>query len=494
MRIKYKICGLIGAIALLTACSEETPIGIDNSTESLSITFSTKHVSATKSRTISANDLELRVSSCFIGFFELDTDDSTPGLMIKGINSAVTIVDDTYNYRVDNIILPKDKLSKEVRVLVIANPPAGNSYETYSTYTDFTGEGGKGIVSYENAAEFNPAELIKVGEIDHNFSEDRTAPVDLRQLAAKIHLCFTLEEKKREEITQIESSGQDIVQAINDNKEPTGNPKIEDALVAAFGTSDMIAACTGSGKNPSDHGFYEDYSESTALNHTATNVTNADDPKAKWFVLKCDSARIKKITTWAMEDLEINVNNIALNSPFINPSAFTPNSGGDLNEAIDMESNVLEYTFYTYQKNNIDLNELTVELTGTLVDIVLSSKQMNTGGKVHAVWVDSSNNATAWGSGDHFVQADGNVFGGSGWSDWMDGKPVKGENEIENITYKAIINPKDLPSSTDGILAGNYYDVTATLNVDDVELVEPGVRWFAVSIKKVDDIDIPTFK
>lgn len=195
MKIKNKICGLIGAMALLTACTEETPIDDQTniSTESLSITFSTEAISTTKSGTESATNNERKVSSCFIGFFELDGI-GTPGKMIFGNNYNVNTVDQEYNYTVNDIIVPEKEMSKQVRVLVIANPPKGNLYATYSAYNDFTGKGNKGIVSCASASAFDPLTLIKVGEVNHTFSiNSRTAKVDLRQLAAKVSVEFTLE-------------------------------------------------------------------------------------------------------------------------------------------------------------------------------------------------------------------------------------------------------------------------------------------------------------
>lgn len=193
MRVKNVLIGFAGVITLFTACSEEIPI-VDSHTGSFSISFSADPItSPTKSGTEEATSQERSVSSCFIGFFELNN--GVPGDMIKGDSYNQPVGLSNNEYRVNDIILPEDKTDKPVRILVIANPPVGNSYEEYSSYSDFTDiSSGKGIVSYRNAASFVPSTLIKVGETDFDFSkEEKTASVNLRQLAAKVLVSFSLD-------------------------------------------------------------------------------------------------------------------------------------------------------------------------------------------------------------------------------------------------------------------------------------------------------------
>ena len=68
---------------------------------------------------------------------------------------------------------------------------------------------------------------------------------------------------------------------------------------------------------------------------------------------------------------------------------------------------------------------------------------------------------------------------------------TKTGQSVSNVTYKIVINRNSVVS-TDGILAGGYYEATGTLKVSPN--VDATVEWVVVELEKVEDVEIPPFE
>ena len=83
-------------------------------------------------------------------------------------------------------------------------------------------------------------------------------------------------------------------------------------------------------------------------------------------VVKCDSVKTRTVESWRLENHSLVINNIAISSPLVleggNSAAETGNLLPQATDMIDIfKGNIIELTFYTYQKNT---NELIMVMRG----------------------------------------------------------------------------------------------------------------------------------
>lgn len=195
-------------------------------------------------------------------------------------------------------------------------------------------------------------------------------------------------------------------------------------------------------------------------------------------VVKCDSVKTRTVESWRLDNHSLAINNIAISSPLVlegdNSAAET---GNLLPQATDMgdifKGNIIELTFYTYQKN---ANELIIVMRGDLQKIKQISSCKKAGGIIHGKW----NTSSGWGQGNAFEADADQINFPTDWSDWVPGafNAVPGtENRINGLTYEIPIQ------TATGILRGNYYDVTGT--------VKQAINSLSIDVKSWSEDDVP---
>lgn len=474
MSMKSLFIGLAFVLICLASCSEEH---LSDKPLSGEISLSLSLDPLTKGSTEPLTEKEKQINRCLVSIFRYNK--GVVGDLIQTYTKDFSFPV-LGSYLVEKLVVPMDE---QVYILVVANYP--DFVKDYNSYADFQGlTSGKGIPSYSSPGDFmqNEHDLIKVGGTPFTFTATNSeATVNLKQLAAKIRIRLTMEEKVDEVTDAIEIGGVNVVDKINQViAGGNGNPDVESLF------PDQVKVCKGN-----SHGFVS----------SGSHIVNGVDAHSgsKWITMKCDSVKTKKVTTWSVDGLKIKINNIVLNSPLIIKNEYAGKQVGSME---NLQANnpfvngTWDYTFYTYQREWLEKSEekakaVTVEISGTMRDETVTYKQSRSG-ILHAGWSGPSGieNQTGWGGGTHFVAADGNEFGDKRWSPFVqDGKPVVGSLSTSQ-TFRAIINPSNTSTSTAGLLQGNYYDVTGTLKIDPK--TEAEINWVVVDIDGV-TVDVPSF-
>lgn len=474
MNMKSLCIGLAFILICLASCSEEH---LSDKSLSGEVSLSLSMAPFTKGSTEPLTDKEKQINRCLVSIFKYNnhTVGDLIGKYMEDFSSPVL-----GSYLVENLVVPMDE---QVYILVVANYP--ESVKDYDSYADFLGLTlGKAIPSYSRPEEFilNEHDLIKVGGAPFTFTAtNREAEVNLKQLAAKIRVRLTMEEKVNSVMDAIEIAGVNVVDKINQViVGGNGNPDVESLF-----PDHQVKVCKGN-----SHGFVS----------SGSHIVNGVDAHSgsKWITMKCDSVKTKKVTTWSVDGLTIKINNIVLNSPLIIENDYAKRVGSleNLEDEKPFVNGTWDYTFYTYQREWLEKSEekakgITVEISGTMKDETVTYKQSRSG-TLHAGWSGPNGieEQKGWGGGTHFVAADGNDFGDTPWSVFkLDGDPVQGTLSTSQI-FRAVINPSQSSSSTAGLLQGNYYDVTGTLKIDPK--AEAEITWVVVDIDNV-QVDVPSF-
>lgn len=272
MKIQNWITGSIMSLLVLASCSNEEPGRMGAEENGLvSIDFSSGlFVQNTKAgETEPATAGERNVNSCFIGFYDTEGNLVTSSYQAEeGSRNGIFEKDwgNDSQFRVTTIEVP---MNKELKVVVIANPP--KDYSDVTTYEALLEE----QVAYTSAGGFiaNANNLIKMGEGLHTFtSNNLVAEVDLVQLAAKVRvkLDFTHSEKVSGESSEIE--GVDAIEVLNNAYSGSGTgSNIPESI------KDVLADCSGNG-----HAWGVDFKS-----HSYGGKTDWGNG-VKWFVVKCD--------------------------------------------------------------------------------------------------------------------------------------------------------------------------------------------------------------
>lgn len=442
MKINGISLKLIASIMLFTACSEEKEISVPTEPVAISFTISSG-ANQTKADTEAATADELFVSRFYLGIYNNDTDELITEYLcpdITGANTAQLEVANSDNgnnlYTIKNLSVP---IGTKVKLLAIANYP--NGLDLNQTYSKLS----KSIIKDASLATFNfdPKTLVKTGTAVKTFTVDsRTCKINLYQLAAKVHVKLTMEESAPSDpVYSIRTSeGDDVLALINKVIEKNTGSVTEDNFK---GTSldGKIAFC----KNGSSHGF--DIKELT--NHQGGE---------KWMVVECDSVKTRTVDSWRLENQSLIVHNIAISSPVV----IGDNSEGTDKHNLTIEENalsavfkgnIIELTFYTYQKKTDDLMMV---MGGDLQKIKQESLCKKAGGIIHGKW----NTTGGWGQGNAFEAGADKIGFPSEWSDWTSGsfEVIQGtDNRINGLTYEIPIRKEG------GLLKGNYYDVKGTV-------------------------------
>lgn len=492
MKINNIFIGGLIAMVAFSSCSEEVVVDGPVQTGLFSIAFSVDAIKtkAGDQETEQATAKELEVNSCFIGFFEMNSE-GTPGAMIQkiAISKGNSNFENTSerNFAVRNIEVPVDKVLK---IMVVANPPQGSNYEAKTSYSDFRD------VKIQTSIDdmFSQAvPLVKVGETTHVFSStSTTASVELKQLAAKVKLTLTMQEVSSTMIKGVEVNGLDVVDIFNRISSGNGEPT---KLIEELGLQNYLRVC--SDEKNHDHSKYIDL-EGKEQEAKGNN---------KWLTINnCDSIQKRVATTWTLTGQTIVVNNVAITTPLLFVANPDPTTGQHI-LSTGFNKDVLEFTFYTYRKellpNQVNAgevdNRLNVHISGNLQQILSTDSRKKTGGKIHGIWANSSGQvADGWGNGQFILPAlNGGIdFSGANWGEWTPGSSTSEGASIPNQSYTAYINPAKNANAgiyTDGLVQGNYYEVKGIVKVDGAVPVTSTVEWMVITPGKI-DITVPDFE
>ncbi|RHR60693.1 hypothetical protein [Parabacteroides sp. AF17-28] len=462
MRIEGIFLMLIVSLATFIGCCDEKEISAPTGPVSISFAISSASEQTKSGDVEAATEDELFVSRFYLGVYNAETGVLITNYICSDVSRAdqnleITSPGNSSNlYTVKNLSVP---MNEKVRLLAIANyPETLNLNQSYSLLANT-------VVKDASLAtlNFDPKSLIKVGTAVHTFTvEDRTEKIDLAQLAAKIHIKLTMEESAPSDpVYNIQTSGGDDVLALINKIIGQNNGSVKEEDFNGSSLEGKIEIC----KNGTSHGF------------GVSNVTDHQGGE-KWMVVKCDSVKTRTVESWRLENHSLVINNIAISSPLVleggNSAAETGNLLPQATDMIDIfKGNIIELTFYTYQKNT---NELIMVMRGDLqkIEQVSSCKKVN--GIIHGKW----NTSSGWGQGDAFEAGADQINFPTDWSDWVPGtfSAVPGtENRINGLTYEIPIQ------TATGILRGNYYNVTGT--------VKQAINSLSIDVKSWSEDDVP---
>lgn len=457
------LMGFVVAFMMLTACSNEEAISVPMGTASLSFSLAMGETKADNQQTVGATTDELYVSRFYVGIYDGDTrvyefecDDATTD---GGEGWTVTDRDNNQNlYTIKNLIVP---VNKNLNILVIANYP--DDINLSQGYSDLK----KSVTTNVALATttFDPKTLVKVGKLEgYQFSVDNTtAKVDLRQLAAKVHVKLTMDESASSApVYDITAGGEDVVDLINKTVESnTGSIKEDDFKGTPL--EGKIRICKGN-----THGgglqFPEGFDKSK-LNHGGDN--------GKWLVVLCDSVMKRTVSTWTLIPTTFQVNKVAVASCIANSATGSEATGNIIyNNTEDViTENVIEFTFYTYPKIK-ESSDLTLTLSGKLRKINKVSEAKKAGGVIHGQWCNANGEeAPGWGNGSMIKASDDQQYFPSDWSKWVTVGSTLTNEYIDNVSYNIPVN------ETTSLESGVYYDVTGRLKQSVLELNVNALKW-----------------
>lgn len=461
MKIEKILTGFAVALMMLTACSNEEAISVPTGPASLSFSLSMGETKADQ-QTVPATEYELYVSRFYVGIYDGDTkveeflcEDATAD---GGEGWTVTERNNSKNlYTITNLVAP---VNKNLNILVIANYPA--DIDLSKGYSDL-----KKSVTTDAAlatTTFDPKTLIKVGKLEgYQFTENNaTARVNLKQLAAKVHVKLTMDESDPSDpVYDIHTStGEDVVDVINRVAASSGHQAIKAEDFKDSSLKGKIGICSGN-THGGDLQFPEGFDKSILnINHSG-----------KWLVVLCDSVMTRTVSTWTLIPSTFQVNNVAIAS-FIS----SPATGSETTDKITysnedvISDNIIELTFYTYPKKQN--SDLTLSLGGKLQKISKVSESKKAGGVIHGQWCnENGTEASGWGNGSMIKAPSDQQYFPSDWSEWVAVGSTPLNEYIENVSYEIPVN------ATTALESGVYYDVTGRLKQSILELNVNALKW-----------------
>jgi hypothetical protein len=460
MKIEKILTGFAVALMMLTACSNEEAISVPTGPASLSFSLSMGETKADQ-QTVPATEYELYVSRFYVGIYDGETrveeflcEDATAD---GGEGWTVTERNNSKNlYTITNLIAP---VNKDLNILVIANYP--NDIDLSKGYSDLK----KSVTTDATLATttFDPQTLIKVGNLEkHQFTaSNTTARVNLKQLAAKVHVKLTMDESDPSDpVYDISTAGgDDVVDLINQIADKQTSASLNEKMFEGTSLEGKIGICQGN-----THGtnlqFPEGFDQSKLQNHQGGG---------KWLVVLCDSVMTRTVSTWTLIPSTFEVNKVAVASYISSPATGSEATGNITYPKTEgvISDNIIELTFYTYPKKQN--SDLTLNLGGKLQKISKTSESKKAGGVIHGQWVNGSTPTTGWGNGT-MITGDQQYFP-SDWSEWVAVGSTPLNEYIENVSYEIPVN------ATTALESGVYYDVTGRLKQSILELNVNALKW-----------------
>ncbi len=443
--------------------------------------------------TYATND-ELEVSDCVVAVFRLDTD-GTPGAMI-GTPVAISIAGggmDSLNIRHENkkAYLLKEVPAKtgDVRILVIANPPA--DYTALTTYTAF--EEAAVSTAFTKPSEFDAKKLIKTGYVDlkgtgkltpQNYTSEIVVP--MTQLAARIDLNITLNMdpdtlgRPTAELpmgvsrvfNEIHKSSSGF--SLNNQNDRPSAPNLTVPEVGSFYVWKCQLNQGNNGQCEVNHVYKNDlhYWNPNLNGNTGGYQTITAFMAHVEGDMTIDS--VTYINQWTLLIDQISVNNIQTQTHLIIPgTAIALHTPGDWAETFDEAhgriSTAFHLTFYTYEKplygsvenpENDHAEALSIRIDGKFEKGTVRYYETYAITGMHGIWISTHtlNQESGWGNGidSKFVPVEITISSdpipGSGFTEDAGTQTIPGSFEIR-------VNPKetDPDCDTNGFKAGNLY-------------------------------------
>ncbi len=470
MKMEKILTGFVVALMMLTACSDEEAISVPTGPASLSFSLSMGETKSDDQQTVGATEDELYVSRFYVGIYDGDTrvDEFTCKDATTNGGEGWTVANRTNNqnlYTISNLVVP---VNKDLNILVIANYP--DDIDLSAGYSTLKAD----VTTNANLATttFDAETLIKVGKLEgYQFSAtETTAKVDLRQLAAKVHVKLTMDESDPSDpVYDISTEGGDnVVALINETmKDKTGTIKVE--YFNGTSLEGKIGIC--SGKTHGDKGLLK-FPE--GFDKSKLNI----DHDGKWLVVLCDSVKTRTVSTWTLVPSTFQVNNVAIASSIANPATGSEERANITypNKEDVIKQNIIELTFYTYPKKQN--SDLTLNLVGKLQKINKVSESKKAGGVIHGQWCDANGTeAQGWGNGSMIKAPDGQQFFPSEWSEWVATGSTSLNEYIDPVAYEIPVN------KTTALESGVYYDVTGKLKQSILELNVNALKWVPQNVE-----------
>ncbi|RHU23365.1 hypothetical protein DXD68_20035 [Parabacteroides sp. TM07-1AC] len=480
-------------LIIITSCSEESPVGeppYNTGTFTLNFMMNERNTKATE--TLAAEEVpghaegfsystkeELTVNNCFIAIFAKGEDNLWTRRILADDYSIEE--DKIGSFKVEGLTLP---IKTDLKVVAIANLPFDLVPEyknkTYAELTEakIITEIGKSKDYYT----FDPSSLIKTGEKDMRFnvngnlvdSNDREigeAVIPLTQLAAKIYLNLSVILPTSEGKTIVEEGeyfgkypAQDVLNAIK--KKDINDVNDSSSPIYIIENSDQNSDVKFKVSSSKPEG---DFLATAYQCKNADKCPNGFDGKKEFGGKKyahITGLVFKKITTtydtFVFNMEKVTINNIETSSYLLPPKGQLNSSTCKPVEITNMGEGIknVRLLFYTYQKpyyvESLNDQSLSINLTGALAKGNLVKEEIwKPRGGIHAMWNDKSN---GWGDGNTTFVYD--YIKDDQPSDIVenttDMKPI-GTSDLE---FMIKINPNE---TTEGLLAGNYYEVIGKL-------------------------------
>lgn len=456
MKLKNVIIGF-ATFLIIPACADEKLMEEEGETGTFSINLFQGTVD-TKAE-ISASDIERTIDKCFIAVFSKKSEnDNWSNLVWKGISKVQNL--DSKTFQINGLVFP---IKTPLKIVAIANPPSEidnenfeskysniDSYSSLLSITTVYGDqlgGGEGAGRYYT---FNPRTLIKFGEKDVTFNtKSGEETIELTQLAAKIHLNLTIEEKE----SKLDPKDDEYTFSF-------GEYPVKDILGMLNKDNGIQSAKEDRPCYITDDGGQLVYVTSKPENVIASAYVQSDRGK-KYIILS--GGKICKLSykpSYLFKVKEVNMYNIEIFSNLFNPRGKTPSH--TLKSISPSGVNITNFSFYSYTKplyKDGDADEvLKVTFKGGMAEGYEVTTTEYPYKNTRLEWSEDS----GFGS-DGFVVKPENIEGLGDPS-----APIVGDIEFvsdnENTnSYTIIINPSGATVDNPGVLCGNYYEVTGKL-------------------------------
>ena len=406
-----------------------------------------------------ATSTELQVNQVHLAFFD------ESGTLLSGkdyapVKSATST--DTLAYKVTNITVYADG---NVRVLAIANSNA--DYSECKKYADY-----ETVIENNGSAEFNPSNLVKVGELPATtISNGQTLEIPMVQLASKVVLDLTTD-------LPVYSTKEESRHSIDG---------FLDQLDKRMNRTSSNKPCEIKDKQGNTLGYAYKCDESVSFKYGGLTIEPGGYKIAHITGITVDS--IFTTSRSVLDISSLTVTNVETQSPILVPDGKKRSLGklpmGEIGDIAGQRRIV----FYTYQKQRYASDQeagvLTVKIGGDIQDKDEVITKSYTGATAHGVWTLNGKVVNGWnegGDGYKFVYL----------QDIVSSENLKPVGEPDYVTmsgksspanYEIKINPKYVENvCTDGFVRGNLYHIKATVKKAKVDWVITKEPWREKSV------------
>lgn len=471
MKMQKIMNGLAVLLIMLTACTEEIFVDVPTAeNKGITISFTTGGVETkaiNNEAYIYATSDELMVNNCYIGVF-----DGTTKIVARHLNTGDFTKTEDGHFSVNDFQLP---IEKNLTIIVIANPLADYSKNSYSEIIALSHTYQNAELNQGTNLTFNPASLIKFG-IKENVqlaASTTNITVELKQLAAKVRLNLDIE--------------------LPESSLPEVEEKIKELSFGKYSTKKVIGMFTKENMNKANDPdnpivVKESQGELVALPRNAWHADSGPEIAWAYNASTSDGKRIKiggamyiikeKKPSCLFKVTQYEIENVEKSSDLLSPVGSVSSSTlYSLNKSYlaDVEKKI-DISFYTYEKPKYTGDELSealmVNVYGQIVDGYVVESKIYEITEAYVWWLTDS----GWGDGSSAFETAVQYNEGSM-------KPLEPSYETEQQTastykYPIVINPSYIMNEcTDGLVHGNYYEVSGTLKQNNWQLTVNMAPW-----------------